>query len=196
MAWSLLCFAHGKSLGPDGINWLNAIYFIVTKKREPVSARLVYADNPVVDGTNVTPIFCLFFFLRLIASVDSTGNKVVDQVEQAVVNTRVNIGATERWARKMLIPTVVLMFVTLRNRTSRTFQSPNLSESAGDVHISKRNSRIVHGKRQIDFHRCMRKCRMGYPHWASGSATLQPRIKIPATVDRSYLNRYYDVFYS
>ena len=54
---------HGKSLGPNGINWLklHVINFIVTKKREPVSARLVYADNPL-DGTNVTPIFYLFFF--------------------------------------------------------------------------------------------------------------------------------------
>lgn len=51
MARSLLYFARGKPLGKDGINWLklHVINLTGTKKREPVSNRLVYADEILED---------------------------------------------------------------------------------------------------------------------------------------------------
>lgn len=47
MARSLLYFAHGKPLGADGFNWLklHVINLTGTKKREPVSERLLYAEE-------------------------------------------------------------------------------------------------------------------------------------------------------
>lgn len=47
MARSLLYFAHGKQLGAEGFNWLklHVINLTGTKKREPVSERLRYAEE-------------------------------------------------------------------------------------------------------------------------------------------------------
>lgn len=47
MARSLLYFAHGKPLGKDGINWLklHVINLTGTKKKEPVSQRLIFAEE-------------------------------------------------------------------------------------------------------------------------------------------------------
>lgn len=47
MARSLLYFAHGKPLGAEGFNWLklHVINLTGTKKREPVSERLRYAEE-------------------------------------------------------------------------------------------------------------------------------------------------------
>ena len=51
MARSLLYFARGKPLGEDGLNWLklHVINLTGTKKREPVSNRLIYADEILDD---------------------------------------------------------------------------------------------------------------------------------------------------
>ena len=74
MARSLLRFAHGKPLGPDGINWLklHVINLTGTKKREPVSARLVYAEEilpEILDSADnpltvpISFLFSIIFFL-------------------------------------------------------------------------------------------------------------------------------------
>ena len=88
MARSLLRFAHGKPLGPDGINWLklHVINLTGTKKREPVSARLVYAeeilpeildsaDNPLTVPISFLFIFYYFFSLRLSPPLSPQGRK-------------------------------------------------------------------------------------------------------------------------
>lgn len=51
MARSLLCFAQGKPLGKDGFRWLklHVINLTGSKKKEPVSERLRYADEIMDD---------------------------------------------------------------------------------------------------------------------------------------------------
>lgn len=68
MARSLLHFAHGKPLGKDGINWLklHVINLTGTKKREPVSERLVYADevlDEILDSAD-HPLTVIFTYME------------------------------------------------------------------------------------------------------------------------------------
>uniref|UniRef100_A0A1B6DWP1 DNA-directed RNA polymerase n=1 Tax=Clastoptera arizonana TaxID=38151 RepID=A0A1B6DWP1_9HEMI len=51
MARSLLCFARGEPLGPNGLNWLkiHLVNLLGTKKRESIQGRLDYANEVMPD---------------------------------------------------------------------------------------------------------------------------------------------------